>query len=91
MLVLTFRALQGEAPQYILEMLTPYSPVRTLRSSDQNLLKVPRIKFKTRGERSFQFVAPSLWNSLPSSLKTAETVDIFKKGLKTLLFRKAFG
>ena len=31
-----------------------------------------------------------LWNSLPENLRAAETVDVFKKRLKTHLFNLAF-
>uniref|UniRef100_A0A672G1H3 Reverse transcriptase domain-containing protein n=1 Tax=Salarias fasciatus TaxID=181472 RepID=A0A672G1H3_SALFA len=89
-LVLTFRALHDQAPSYIRDLLQPYSPVRALRSADQNLLKVPRTRFKTRGARSFQAVAPRLWNDLPLSLRSVVTVDTFKSQLKTFLFSQAF-
>lgn len=63
-LVLTFRALHGQAPPYISDLIQPYTPARALRSVDQNLLMVPRTRFRTRGDRSFQAVAPRLWNDL---------------------------
>lgn len=90
-LVLTFRALHGQAPQYITDLLCPYSSGRSLRSSGQNLLKVPKTHFKTRGDLSFQAVAPRLWNELPLSLRVLDSVDSFKKQLKTVLFGRAFG
>ena len=34
--------------------------------------------------------APSLWNTLPSEIRNAQSVSVFKRRLKTLLFRKAF-
>lgn len=89
-LVLTFRALHGQAPSYIRDLLCPYTPARILRSVDQNLLKVPRTHFKTRGDRSFQAVAPRLWNLLPLSLRSLDSVDVFKSKLKTHLFLQAF-
>lgn len=49
-----------------------------------------RIHFKTRGDQAFQAVAPRLWNALPLSLHTLNSVESFKKQLKTLLFRQAF-
>jgi hypothetical protein len=33
---------------------------------------------------------PVLWNSLPEPLQKSESIDIFKKKLKTHLFREAF-
>uniref|UniRef100_A0A669E4F5 Reverse transcriptase domain-containing protein n=1 Tax=Oreochromis niloticus TaxID=8128 RepID=A0A669E4F5_ORENI len=89
-LVLTFRALHGQAPQYLSDLLKPHTPSRALRSLDQRLLVVPRTRFKTRGDRAFQTVAPRLWNSLPLSLRCTDSIDSFKKQLKTFLFRKAF-
>ena len=34
--------------------------------------------------------SPRLWNGLPENLRAAETVDVFKKRLKTHLFNQAF-
>lgn len=88
-LVLTFRALHGQAPSYIRDLLCPYMPSWRLRSLDQNLLMVPRTRFKTCGVRSFQAVAPRLWNDLPLSVRSLESVDAFKSKLKTHLFLQA--
>ena len=44
----------------------------------------------TYGQRTFSYCAPKLWNGLPKSLKESETVTIFKKKLKTFLFRDYF-
>ena len=89
-LVLTFRALHGQTPQYITDLLLPYTPNRALRSSDQKLLVVPQTHFKTRGDRAFQAVAPNLWNAIPLSLRSLDSCVTFMKQLKTFLFKKAF-
>ena len=34
--------------------------------------------------------APRLWNSLPMELKTSTSIDIFKKKLKTYLFKHSY-
>ena len=34
---------------------------------------------------------PDLWNVLPLDLRSSNTVESFKSGLKTRLFREAFG
>ena len=41
MLVTRYRALHNEAPAHISEMLTPYNPPRTLRSTNTPVLTVP--------------------------------------------------
>jgi len=89
-LVLVFRALHGQAPPYISDLIQRYAPVRALRSVDQTLLTVPRTRYRTRGDRSFQAVAPRLWNDLPPSMRSSDSVDVFKCRLKTHLFVQAF-
>ena len=42
------------------------------------------------GDRAFCHTAPCLWNALPDHLRAPLTLDTFKKGLKTYLFKKAF-
>ena len=39
---------------------------------------------------TFSYYGPRLWNSLPENLRVAETVDVFKKRLKTHLFKSGF-
>uniref|UniRef100_A0A8C6K7Z1 Reverse transcriptase domain-containing protein n=1 Tax=Nothobranchius furzeri TaxID=105023 RepID=A0A8C6K7Z1_NOTFU len=47
-LVLVYRALHGQAPSYIGDLLSPYTPSRSLRSSDQSLLVV---QHQAKGQR----------------------------------------
>uniref|UniRef100_A0A8C1P909 Reverse transcriptase domain-containing protein n=1 Tax=Cyprinus carpio TaxID=7962 RepID=A0A8C1P909_CYPCA len=89
-LVITFRALHGQAPSYVQDLLHMHTPYRSLRSSGQDLLIVPRTRLKTRGDRAFCVVGPRLWNSLPLALRTMSSVESFKKHLKTHLFGQAF-
>ena len=89
-LLLVFKCLNGLAPSYLSDLLLPYRPSRTLRSSGSGLLSLPKARTKTQGEAAFSYFGPRLWNSLPENLKTAETVGIFKKRLKTHLFSQAF-
>ena len=54
-------------------MLKPPNRTRDLRSSDQNMLFVPRIK-TMKGEGSFSVAAPKLWNHFPGEIRTSKTV-----------------
>ena len=63
----TYRALHNEAPAYISEMLTPYTPPKTLRSTNTSLLTVPTTHTK-HGDREFSCAAPRLWNELAISI-----------------------
>ena len=89
-LLLTYKILNGQSPSYLTSLISSYKPVRSLRSSDHLLLRVPNVMTATYGQRTFSYCAPKLWNSLPKSLKESETVTIFKKKLKTFLFGDYF-
>ena len=90
-LLLVYKGLHGLAPTYIAELLHQRNyGSRVLRSSSQMLLMVPRTFRKNYGDRAFSIAGPKLWNDLPYSLKTSESVAIFKKNLKTYLFKDAF-
>ena len=84
-LLLTYKALNGKAPRYISEMLS-FKETRTTRYITSFPLFVPKVKCHTFGGRSFSFKAPTLWNKLPLSIRSAESVDSFKTKLKTHLF-----
>ncbi len=49
LLVLVYKAHNGLAPQYLVELVQPYVPAQTLRSSNDNLLVVPKYKLSTVG------------------------------------------
>ena len=68
-LLITYRALNGQAPSYISDLLSYYRPARSLRSSTQNLLRNP-YNLKNYGGRSFAVAAPCLWNALPMAIKS---------------------
>ena len=88
-LLLTYKCFNGLAPAYLEELLHK-RPDRGSRRDNDNLLIVPKVNRVTFGGIAFKRAAPDLWNSIPSSLRQSKTVDIFKSGLKTLLFKRAF-
>ena len=89
-LVFAYQAIHGSAPSYIQEMVNIYHPSRSLRSESELLLRVPRSKTVTYRENSFRTLAPTLWNSLPSFVQNSQSLSIFKKSLKTHLFKMAY-
>ncbi|KAF7661620.1 hypothetical protein LDENG_00256630, partial [Lucifuga dentata] len=89
-LLITFKALLGLASSYITEMLTPYEPVRSLRSSGGTLLAVPKSRLKSKGDHAFAIRALLLWNDLPKEIKLADSVSSCKSLLKAHLHRLAF-
>ena len=78
------------APRYLKELFTRYQPGRQLRSaSDPWMLVVPRHRLQY-GSRSLRVFGPQLWNTLPADLRDPLTVAVFKKRLKTFLFKTAY-
>ena len=89
-LLTVFKALNGLGPSYISELLVPYKPARSLRSSGKGLLFIPKARLKCFGDKCFSTYAPKLWNSLPLALRNAASVSIFKDKLKTFLFTRHY-
>ena len=83
--LLGFKAIQGLTPLYISDLLQFHRPARPL-----NFLEVPRTRCKTFGDHAFSAVAPRLWNIIPANLRAQNSILVFKKYLKTYLFRKAY-
>ena len=62
-----------------------------LRSAARGDLAVPRSRTTTYGQRSFSVSGPSLWNSLPLSVRDPPlTMTQFCTHLKTFPFRRAY-
>ena len=62
---------------------------RQLRSSTSQQLSIPRTKLNL-GKRAFSVAAPIIWNELPTTLQSCESLASFRKHLKTYLFKIAF-
>ena len=85
-LTIVFNSIHKEAPQYINELLHTYESTYHLRSSKRTSLVIPKTH-KRAGDRSFSYIAPKLWNSLPPSLANKPSNSLFKKHLKSHLFQ----
>ena len=88
-LLITYRALKGLAPDYICTLLKMSSSRSGLRSSSTNSLSCPKTR-RNWGDRAFVSAAPRLWNALPSNLKMENTYELFKTKLKTYLVNQTF-
>ena len=89
-MLITYKVLHDRAPIYIQELLQLYTPSRNLRSSNRNLLVKPYFNLNSYGKRTFSVAAPELWNNLPEDIKSANSIDDFKRKLKTFLFKRAY-
>jgi hypothetical protein len=90
---IVFKSLYGNAPEYVkcLFQIKQHSK-RNLRSNTSQTLQlvVPFTKRKTFADRSISVYGPKLWNSLPTEVKLAGSIENFKSKLKTYLFRMAY-
>ena len=67
-----------------------YVPRRDLRSADNLLFCQPSYSTKSYGSRAFSVSAPCIWNKLPMDFKCNPSIAIFKRKLKTHLFKLAY-
>ncbi len=89
-LLITYKALNCLPPQYLIELLSHYSSLCSLRSQNYSHLIIPRISKSTAGSRSFFYLVSNLWNNLPKNVREADTLCQFKSRLKTHLFNLAY-
>jgi len=85
-MMMVHRCLNGRAPSYLVEFITPSAAAHTragLRSAQLGSALV----FITR---AFAVAAPRAWNSLPLSLRATVSADCFTRNLKTFLYNAAF-
>ena len=64
-----------------------HQPSRSLGSSREKLLKIPKASLKTFDQ--FSFLVPRVWNSLPADQRNAVSLACFRSRLKTHLLRLA--
>ncbi len=85
-LMLSYRTATGSAPSYFHSLMTIYIPPRSLRSASERRLFVPSQIGTKSLSRTFSFTIPGWWNELPTPIRNAESLTIFKRHLKTHLF-----
>ena len=89
-LYITYRTRMTQTPTYLASLIYSYTPSRTLRSSDQLLLTAPRVTL-TFSAKAFSVNAPAVSNSLSLDCRSASSLSIFKRRLKSELFTSAYG
>ncbi len=86
-LMLAYRTTTGSAPTYFHSLLRIYIPSRSLRSASERRLVVPSQRGSKSLSRTFSFTVPGWWNDLPTPIRNAGCLSIFKQQLKTHLFQ----
>ncbi len=86
-LMLAYRTTTGSAPTYFHSLLRIYLPSRSLRSASERHLVVPSQRGSKSLSRTFSFTVPGRWNDLPTPIRNAGSLSIFKQQLNTHLFQ----
>ncbi|KAJ8347641.1 hypothetical protein SKAU_G00262300, partial [Synaphobranchus kaupii] len=89
-LTLAYTAAKRSGLSYLQDLIQNYAPAQPLRSAAAGRLALPSLR--VNGSRSFRLrsfstLAPQWWNELPTPLRSAETLSLFRRGLKTHIFR----
>ncbi len=85
-LMLAYKTATGSAPSYFCSLITIYIPSRSLRSTSERRLVVPSQRGTKSLSRMFSFTVPGWWIELPTPIRNAGSMTIFKLQLKTHLF-----
>ena len=91
--VIVYRSIHGTAPRYMSDLLHCVSDItsrRRLRWSTSSELVIPLSRLVTVGDRSFAVAGPRLWNTLPKEITSAPSLLVFRRKLKTHLFRQSY-
>ena len=84
-----FKCLHGTAPSYLMELLHLHTRDRRLRPA--SLLQLALCPPKRGvGRAGFRVAGPAAWNTLPPSLRAADSLLGFKKQLKTYLWQSTY-
>ena len=72
LLLLVYKALNDQGPGHLNELLQVYAPSRTLRSSSDNLLVIPKCRYVNTRKRAFGVCGPTEWNDLPRDIRSKQ-------------------
>ena len=68
-LLLVYRCMNGQAPEYLQQKLSLKNPAQITRSATEgDILQIPYNKRRTLADHGFSSAGPRLWNSLPVEL-----------------------
>jgi len=81
--VLMYKANHETAPSYLSQLVrvADLPGRRSLRSARTNRLLVPSMKLFTVGGRAFPVAGPTIWNSLPDKVISAQSRSTFRQRL----------
>ena len=87
--VYVYNCLHGSGPPYLRELLHVYTRDQRLRQVSPLELTTHQPRRKV-GRAGFGVTGPAVWNKLPVTLRTMDSVSLFKAHLKTHLWHFAY-
>jgi hypothetical protein len=81
----TYKLLSTEQPAYLRSLINYETYTHLTRRSDQRLLHQPFCRTAT-GQRAFSSASPSVYNAIPLTIRSAPSIESFKRQLKTFYF-----
>ena len=86
--VLTFECVSSDAPTYLKDLVNT-TLNHVLHSTTNNYLPLSMSRLSHIHKSSCSIMAVRIWNDLLSNLRYTTSINIFKTGLKTVLFHKS--
>lgn len=77
-----FKSLNNLNPPFMLDIFQRSETNRPVRSQYVNNLKTLNFNTKNFGEKCLRSLGPKIWNTLPSELKSCNSLKKFKTKLK---------
>src|SRR5688572_20570679 len=87
--LIVYKTVNSGQPQYLKSVLIPQTYHYSMRSSDCLCLVIPKSR-TVLGGRAFSVAGPTFWNSLPVSVRCAQSLVSFHPRLKTYFFQIAY-
>ena len=89
LIMLGHKCIHGTAPKYLSDIVVIRQPLSSLRSAEDPQLLCRRAESRLDA-RAIDVSIPYLWNSLPATMRSTASMPVFKRLLKTFLFRMHF-
>ena len=87
-LTVAFKTLSGLGPSNLGRRLCRYQ--QSIKDHSKHLLQIPPCRIVLYGNKMFSVAAVRAWNDLAQAIRDAESLNSFKKLLKTYFFRCAY-
>ena len=82
--VMTFKIVNMLCPEGLQNKFIERSALSNHKTRNMKNLHIQKIKLE-HTKRSFLYTAPNTWNSIPQAIGNAESIERFKKDLKSHL------